>query len=76
MANKISQRTFIALSVVVVVFSHAHSLDWCAFVLDGVKNVTDGPTDGRTVGLVNLDIFSVKCWEVFLSAADTALTQP
>ena len=28
--------------------AHAHILDWCAFALDGVKNVMDGLTNGQT----------------------------
>ena len=33
--------------------SNAHTLilDWCAFALDGVKNVTDGPTDKAFLGV-------------------------
>ena len=39
--------------IVVVVFSrksnaHTHISDSCAFALDGVKNVTDEPTNERT----------------------------
>ena len=37
--------------------AHAHILDWCAFALDVVKNVTNGRTNGQGVSRSRIVLF-------------------